>query len=152
MKILVDADASPVNEIIKKAARKYQLDLIFVSNVNHLIKSDYGKVMVVDGYSQSADVAIINLVKRGDLVITQDYGLASIVLSKGGLALHPSGKQYSEANIDGLLMQRYLNSQIRKAGGRIHGPHKRTKADNFLFSEKLTAILNNYYNYRETLE
>ncbi|MDD3365292.1 MAG: YaiI/YqxD family protein [Syntrophomonas sp.] len=141
MKILVDADACPVKDIIEKAAKEYKLKLILVSNINHLIQSDYGEVVVVDGLSQAADMAIINLTRTGDIVITQDYGLASIVLAKGGMALHPLGKQFTEDNIDGLLMQRYINNKVRKAGGRIHGPHKRNAADNSLFEERIRAII-----------
>ncbi|PKM76480.1 MAG: YaiI/YqxD family protein [Firmicutes bacterium HGW-Firmicutes-15] len=152
MKILVDADACPVKDIIEKVAKKYRLELVLVSNINHLIESAYGEVVVVDGASQAADMAIINRTLTGDIVITQDYGLASIALAKGGLALHPLGKQYTEDNIDGLLMQRYINNKVRKAGGRIHGPHKRIAADNSLFEERLTAIINNYAGERKSLE
>lgn len=152
MKILVDADACPVKDIIEKVAKEYQLELILVSNINHLIESAYGEVMVVDGLSQAADMAIINRTLTGDIVITQDYGLASIALAKGGLALHPLGKQFTEDNIDGLLMQRYINNKVRKAGGRIHGPKKRNAEDNSLFEERLTAIIDNYADERKSLE
>jgi hypothetical protein len=148
MKILVDADACPVKDIVEEIAKEYNLELILVSNINHLIESTYGKVVVVDGASQAADMAIINLTRAGDIVITQDYGLASIALAKGGLALHPLGKQFTEDNIDGLLMQRFINNKVRKAGGRIHGPHKRNAADNSLFKERLNAIINNHLSGR----
>jgi hypothetical protein len=151
MKILVDADACPVKDIIEKVAKKYHLELILVSNINHLIDSAYGEVVVVDGLSQAADMAIINRTVTGDIVITQDYGLASIALAKGGLALHPVGKQFTEDNIDGLLMQRYINDKVRRAGGRIHGPQKRNAADNSLFEERLSAIINNYVSERKSL-
>lgn len=144
MKILVDADACPVKDIIERAAKKYDLELIFISNVNHLIESALGEVVIVDGCSQAADMAIINRTKPGDIVITQDYGLASIALAKGGLALHPLGKQYTEKNIDGLLMQRFINNKVRKAGGRVHGPAKRNATDDNVFEANLLAIIDKY--------
>lgn len=141
MKILVDADACPVKDIIEEVAREYQLGLVLISNINHLIESNYGEVQVVDGAAQAADMAIINRTRPGDIVVTQDYGLASMVLAKGGLAIHPMGKQFTEKNIDGLLMQRFINYRARKAGQRINGPRKRNAADNRFFQEKLRELI-----------
>jgi uncharacterized protein len=141
LKIIVDADACPVKDIIEELARQYRLDVIMVSNINHLIASNYAKVIVVDGESQSADIAIINLTRRGDIVVTQDYGLASIALAKGGFSIDPMGKEYTPENIEGLLMRRFLNQKARRAGERINGPRKRHLSDNSVFRHKLQNII-----------
>lgn len=141
MKILVDADACPVKEIIEQIARAHSIELIMVSNINHLIKSDYARVITVDGADQSADLSIINLSRKRDIVITQDYGLASMLLAKGCYVMDSLGRRFNEANIDGLLMQRYLNQKARRAGGRITGPRKRQAADNSRFAENFLKLI-----------
>jgi len=141
LKILIDADACPVKDITEEIAREHSIELIMVSNINHLIRSNYAQVIVVDGADQSADIAIINLTKPGDIVITQDYGLASMALAKGSYAIDPLGKQYTKDNIEGLLMQRYINQKARRAGGRINGPRKRQATDNSRFQRNLLQLI-----------
>ncbi|MEN6462236.1 MAG: YaiI/YqxD family protein [Syntrophomonas sp.] len=141
MKIVVDADACPVKELIEKAAKKYQLEVIMISNHHHVIQSDYARVVVVDGASQSADIAITNITKSGDIVVTQDYGLASMVLGKRALAISPNGNIYDNQNIEGLLMQRFVNYKARKAGLRISGPRKRNPDDDRHFMLNLVMLI-----------
>jgi uncharacterized protein len=95
LKIIIDADACPVKDIAEEIAREYLIELILVANINHQIRSDYGQVIIVDGADQSADITIINLSKPGDIVITQDYGLASLALAKGSYAIDPLGRKYT---------------------------------------------------------
>jgi uncharacterized protein YaiI (UPF0178 family) len=146
MKILVDADACPVKDIIEELARQYDIELIMVSNVNHIIESNYAKVITVDGASQSADIAIINRTRSGDIVVTQDYGLASMVLAKGSYAMDSQGKQFTDGNIESLLLRRYMNQKARQAGERINGPRKRNPADNRLFKEQLQKLILEHAN------
>lgn len=141
MKILVDADACPVKIIIEKVARENDLELILVSNINHVITSDYGEVVVVDSEAQAADMAIVNRTRSGDIVVTQDYGLASMALAKGGRAIHPLGQEFTANNIEGLLLQRFINQKARRAGVRIGGPRKRNAEDNSLFEARLQQIV-----------
>ncbi|MEA4925790.1 MAG: YaiI/YqxD family protein [Syntrophomonadaceae bacterium] len=141
MRILVDADACPVKEIIEDIAREHSIELIMVSNINHFIRSDYAQVVMVDGADQSADIYIINLCRKRDIVITQDYGLASMVLAKGSYAMDSLGRRFSPCNIEGLLMQRYVNQKARRAGERITGPKKRQLADNSRFMRKLLQLI-----------
>lgn len=141
MKILVDADACPVKNIIEEVAGQFSLEVIMVSNINHLIESQYASVVVVDGASQSADIAIINLARPGDVVVTQDYGLASMVMAKGTRALTPGGKIYTDENIDRLLLSRFLNQKARRAGERIKGPRKRAGQDDRKFATSLQQII-----------
>ncbi len=141
MKILVDADACPVKKEIEAIARENNLELIMVSNVHHMVASDYATILVVDGAAQSADITIINMICPEDIVVTQDYGLASIAIAKGSYAIDPRGKLYNVDNIDSLLLQRYINQKARQAGHRINGPRKRKPADNSLFEKSLRKLV-----------
>ena len=147
MKIVVDADACPVQDIIEIVAQRCQLEVVLVSNIHHHLQSQYASIVMVDGASQAADLAIMNMVCPGDIVVTQDYGLASMVIAKGSFALDPSGRIYSDDNIDGLLMSRFLNQKARQAGKRIKGPRKRTKPDDVCFTKNLKRIIleNNHW-------
>lgn len=141
MKILVDADACPVKHIIEKTAQEHGLELIMVCNPHHVIESSYASVIMVDFAPEAVDIAIINRARCGDVVVTQDYGLASLVLSKQARAIHPDGKIYDVGNIDTLLTQRYLNARARKAGMRISGPSKRNPAQDQIFESNLLKLL-----------
>ncbi len=143
MKILIDADASPVRNITTELAKIYHIDLIIVCNVHHMINTDYGKVITVDSGSDVADHEIVNLTKKGDLVITQDYGLASLILLKGAYVLHQDGWFYTADNIDTLLLQRHLSQKMRKAKKRHGHISKRKESDNQKFKEKLEIFLKN---------
>ncbi|MEQ8237019.1 MAG: YaiI/YqxD family protein [Syntrophomonadaceae bacterium] len=141
MKVIVDADACPVKDIIEHIAREYQIETILVANLNHMIASDYARIIRVDGAAQAADIAIINLASHGDLLVTKDYGLAAIMLAKGCCVIDHMGKEYTEENIDFLLMRRYLNQKARQAGQRIGGPAKRQRNDNQHFGEKFRKAI-----------
>jgi len=141
LKTIVDADACPVKDIIEQIAREYQIETILVANLNHMIASDYARIINVDGAPQAADIAIINLASPGDILVTQDYGLAGILLAKGCCVLDHMGKEYTQENIDFLLMRRYLNQKARQAGQRISGPAKRRKIDNQRFGENFRKVI-----------
>ncbi|HRY13108.1 MAG TPA: YaiI/YqxD family protein [Syntrophomonadaceae bacterium] len=141
MKIVVDADACPVQDIIEAVAQRCQLEVVLVSNIHHQLQSRYASIVMVDAASQAADLAIMNMVCSGDIVVTQDYGLASMVIAKGSFALDPSGRIYSNDNIDELLMSRYLGQKARQAGKRTKGPRKRTKPDDDCFTRSLERII-----------
>ncbi|NLN86317.1 MAG: YaiI/YqxD family protein [Syntrophomonadaceae bacterium] len=141
MKIVVDADACPVKGIIETVGERWGVGVVLVSNHHHRMQSDYASIVVVDGASQAADLAIMNMVCRGDLVVTQDYGLASMVMAKGSYALDPSGRVFNDDNIDRLLMNRYLSQKARRAGGRTRGPRKRRQLDNDRFAHSLERIV-----------
>ncbi len=143
MRIIVDADACPVKNIIEEVASSKQIPVIMVSNLNHNITSSYSEVIVVDGTSQAADIAIVNMANTGDIVVTQDYGLASMILGKDGKAINPNGKVYSLDNIDTLLMQRYVNFKAREARQKISRPKKRNKGDNEKFKNNFIKLINN---------
>jgi uncharacterized protein YaiI (UPF0178 family) len=141
MKILVDADACPVRNIIEDLAQQYNLEVIMVSNHHHELKSSYARVLTVDSYSQSVDIAIANLASTGDIVVTQDYGLAFLVLEKGIGAIHPGGIIYTRENIEGLLIQRYINQKAREARIKTGRNRKRNIKDDIRFRQALIKLI-----------
>ena len=141
MTLIIDADGCPVRKEAVKVAKKYRLDAVIVSDINHMIHDKYAKVVTVDKGYDSADFKIIGMMKAGDLVITQDYGLASLVLSKGGYAIDQNGMIYDNDNIDMLLLRRHVSKNIRKAGGKTKGPSKRKKEDDYIFESTLENFI-----------
>lgn len=142
MKVLVDADSCPVRDIVEEVCRDNSTPVIMVADVAHEITSNYAQVIVVDSGQDEADLRIVNLTAKGDLVITGDYGLASLVLSRGGQALHPSGWAYNQENIESLLLQRHLARKARRAGERFGNNQKaRSEQDNTCFRLALREIL-----------
>jgi uncharacterized protein YaiI (UPF0178 family) len=143
MKILIDADASPVKNIIIDVAKKYKIKVIIVSNFNHNMVSDYAQIITVDEGKDMADHEIIKQTEKGDLVVTQDYGLASLILMKKADCLHQNGWFYTNDNIDMLLMQRQISQKIRRSKQKYTHIPKRTKEDDLLFKEKLEEYIKN---------
>ncbi len=141
MRILVDADACPVKNIIEEVAKQYKIEVIMVSNHHHGIKSSYARVLMVDSYSQSVDIALVNMALAGDILVTQDYGLAAMVLEKGVEAIHPGGKIYTIDNIDSLLMQRYVNQKARESKIKTTRNKKRTLQDDSRFRQEFIHLI-----------
>ncbi len=141
LKIIVDADACPVKKSIEKIAEINNLEVIMVSNYHHQITSNYATVIIADDQSQAADMIIANLTKPGDIVVTQDYGLAAIILGKNAFAIHPQGNRFSDDNIEGLLMKRYLNQKARQARKRIASVRKRTNHDDLYFEQQFENLI-----------
>lgn len=144
MKIIIDADASPVRKIVIELAMKYMIELIMVSNINHEINETYGKVYTVDQGQDSADHLIVSLTNKDDLVVTQDYGLAALVLAKGAKAIHQDGWFFNNQNIDQLLMSRHLNQKLRKVNKRPKPIPKRQKNQDDAFKKTLKIYLEQY--------
>ena len=129
MKILVDADACPVIGIVEELARKYKRKVILLCDTNHVLQSDYSEVRIIGAGADAVDFALINVCQKGDIVVTQDYGVAAMALGKGAFAIHQSGKYYTEDNIDEMLMQRHIGKTMRRSSSKIHvkGPKKRSQ-------------------------
>ncbi|MBP2652522.1 MAG: hypothetical protein H6Q73_91 [Firmicutes bacterium] len=141
MKILVDADACPKAAlgICMELGRKYGVEVWTVASFNHNIVSDHH--VTVGGDSQEADMKVINLTEPGDIVITQDWGLAALVLGKRSRCLSPVGREYSSEKMDFLLEEREIKAKLRRAGGRTKGPKKRMAEDDRNFAAGLERIL-----------
>lgn len=141
-KIIVDADACPkaVLAIAQSVGTEYGLELWTVASFNHNIKSPHH--ITVGNSSQEADIQIINVTGKGDIVITQDWGLAAMVLSKGAGAISPWGKIFRQDTIDFLLEEREIKAKHRRSGGRTKGPRKRIVQDDVLFESQLRRLIN----------
>ncbi len=115
MQIFVDADACPVVRIVEKIAEKYHIRTTLLCDTNHVLNSDYSEVIVVGAGADAVDYKLISLCHKGDIVVSQDYGVAAMALGKGAYAIHQSGKWYTDANIDQMLMERHLNKKARRS-------------------------------------
>ena len=144
MRILIDADGCPVvNETIK-VAHKFNLESIIFCDTSHNFDEKNIKVIVVSKGIDAVDFAILNNIEKGDIVITQDYGLASLVLSRNSYAINQSGMVYTNENIDELLYSRYISKKMRNSGARIKGPKKRDKSQDIIFKENLEKLILNF--------
>lgn len=143
MKIFVDADACPVVDIVEDIATKYNIPVTLLCDTNHVLTSDYSEVIVVGAGADAVDYKLISICHRGDIVVTQDYGVAAMALGKGSFAIHQSGKWYTNENIDQMLMERHLNKKARRASSRNHikGPRKGTEEDDQRFAESFEKLL-----------
>lgn len=141
MKIFVDADGSPVVNIAVDLAKEYDLEIIIVKNFAHEIKDDYATVITVDIGPDSADYYIVNNVSKGDIVVTQDYGLAALCLSKKAYPINQSGFEFTEVNIDGMLNRRYIHAKIRKQGKHHSNPKKRKSEEDTKFERNLNRLI-----------
>jgi uncharacterized protein YaiI (UPF0178 family) len=141
MKIIVDADACPKNalQICMKLGKQYAVPVWTVASMNHHIVSDHH--VIVDIGSQAADIKVINLTDAGDIIITQDWGLAAMVLGKPAFCLSPVGREYRADNIEFLMEEREVKAKVRRGGGRTKGPRKRTGEDDLQFEKTLLQIL-----------
>ncbi|WP_339217277.1 YaiI/YqxD family protein [Ornithinibacillus sp. FSL M8-0202] len=144
MKIYVDADASPVKDIVISVAKQYQIPVVLVKSISHYSHDelvDGVQTIYVDTGADAADYRIMQLAKRLDLIITQDYGLASLGLGKGCLVLHHKGFAYTNENIDQLLQTRHLSAKARRSGQKTKGPKPFTDEDRTKFKELLEKTI-----------
>ena len=142
MMIYIDADACPVTRIAEDIARRHSIPVTLLCDTSHELTSDYSTVKVIGAGADAVDFALINLCQRGDIVITQDYGVAALALGKGARAIHQSGKWFTDDNIDGLLMDRHLAKKARRSGKHhLKGPAKRTEEDEKRFAESFERMI-----------
>ncbi len=141
MKVLVDADACPVKGIIVKNAKKYNVPVTMIIDTSHELFDGYSTVVTVDKGRDSVDIKLINLLQSGDIVVTQDYGVAAMALGKGARALNQNGMVYSGNNMDRLLFERHLGQKVRRAGGRTGTIKKRTKENDDAFEKAFIRLL-----------
>ena len=147
MKILIDADACPVTRIAEDIAKRYSIPVVLLCDTNHILTSDYSTVKLIGAGADAVDIALINLCQSGDIVITQDYGVAALALGKCARAIHQSGKRFTNDNIDGLLMDRHIARKVRQsAKHHLKGPAKRTKDDDRRFAESFERMIQEALN------
>jgi uncharacterized protein YaiI (UPF0178 family) len=148
MKILVDADACPVKEIIESVAVKLRIPVVMLIDTSHILSSDYSEIILVSKAPDAVDFALINRTLSGDIVVTQDYGVAAMALAKGAFVIHPGGKIYTDNNIDIMLMERDIARKCRRAGVRVKNhAGKRTTADDDRFAEAFSKLCRKALNH-----
>ena len=141
MKVIVDGDGCAGRDIIEKAAKSYEIPLLIFCDIHHVINSDYAEVKIVDSGFQSVDMYVVNNCGRGDIVVTQDYGVAALCLPKGAKCISPSGYIFDDKNIERLLLERHIKAEIRRAGGRTSNQRKRVSEDDKRLEENLIKLL-----------
>lgn len=143
MQIYVDADACPVVGIVEETAKKYKIPVTLLCDTNHVLDSDYSDVVVVGAGADAVDYKLISICHSGDIVVSQDYGVAAMAFGKGAYAIHQSGKWYTDDNIDQMLMERHLNKKARRSSHKNHikGPKKRTEEDDERFAQSFEKLI-----------
>lgn len=140
MKILIDGDGCPVIDLTIKVARKHGIEVIIFCDTSHMIERAGVQTVLIQKGMDAVDFVITNKVQKGDIVVTQDYGLAAMILSRKAFAINQNGFIYTEGNIDQLLFRRHVVKVARKSGARLKGPKKRTEEDNIKFKEALNQL------------
>ena len=139
----VDADACPVASIVEEIAEKYNIPSTLLCDTNHVLYSDYSEVIVVGAGADAVDYKLIGICHKGDIVISQDYGVAAMALAKGAYAIHQCGKWYTNENIDQMLMERHINKKARRGSHKNHikGQRKRTEEDDAQFAQSFEKLI-----------
>lgn len=141
MKIYIDAYGCPVVRNTLKIAEKFDIPCVIICDTSHRIEHEKAETIVVDKGADSVDFHLVNLVQKGDIAITQDYGLAAMCLSKHAVVLNQDGKEYTDENISGLLEFRAVSKKTRQSGGRLKGTPKRTADKDKIFEQALREML-----------
>ena len=141
MKVLIDADACPVTDIAVTLCRKAGIPCTLLCDTAHEIHREGADTLVFDKGADSVDFALVNRVCPGDVVVTQDYGLASMCLAKNARVIHQDGWEYTQYNIQALLFQRHESKKHRMAGGRVKGPAKRKPEQDAAFRQAFQQLL-----------
>lgn len=141
MRILIDADACPVVDAAIAIAQEFHLECILLCDTAHYLNREGARTIVLSQGADSVDFALVNMVQLGDIVITQDYGLAAMCLARNSKVLNQNGMIYHEGNIESLLASRHMGQKIRRSGGRTKGPAKRTKEQDEMFVKQLRKLI-----------
>ncbi|MEG2338770.1 MAG: YaiI/YqxD family protein [Clostridium sp.] len=141
MRVLIDGDGCPVVSETIKVAKENNIEVVILCDTAHVFNREGVETIIIGQGADSVDFALVNRTSKGDIVVTQDYGLASMILSKGAYPINQNGMVYTSENIDGLLFTRHVSREIRRAGGRTKGPKKRNKEDNTKFEACLRKLI-----------
>lgn len=144
MKIYIDADGCPVVKNTLKIAEKFHIPCVIICDTAHRIEYENVETIVVEKGADSVDFRLVNLIQKGDIAVTQDYGLAAMCLSKQATVLNQDGREYTNENISGLLEFRAVSKKICQSGGRLKGMPKRTWEQDRKFEETLENMLNQF--------
>lgn len=141
MRILIDADGCPVVDSAVEIAKENSIECIILCDTSHVFEKEGAVTVTVSKGADSVDFALVNMVHNGDIVVTQDYGLAAMCLARNAVTLNQDGRIYDNNNIDSLLLARHNSKKIRMAGGRTKGPSKRTPGQDEHFKEALLTLI-----------
>ncbi|NLY20848.1 MAG: YaiI/YqxD family protein [Tissierellia bacterium] len=140
MKVYIDADGNAVTSIVEEICKKYNIPVIAVKNYNINLKSDYIEIVTVDDYKESADLYIANHISKDDILITNDYGLSSLVVNKCKKVINQSGMIIDNSNIDFLLNTRHIHKEMRLK----HNVYTKSKKRTSLNDETFKSVFENY--------
>lgn len=138
--LFIDADGCPVIDIAIKVAEEFKISVTIICDTSHEIYRDGAHTICVSKGADAVDFVLVNKIRKGDIVITQDYGLAAMVLARSCYAINQNGRLYTSDNIDQLLGFRHISSKVRRGGGRVKGPKKRTKEQDLQFELKFREL------------
>lgn len=144
LEIFIDADGCPVVDITVKISAENGIKSTIICDTAHIFEYENIETIVVSKGADSVDFVLINKVKKGDIVITQDYGLAAMCIAKNVIPINQNGFIYTNENIDNMLLKRHIAKQIRRAGGKIQNMKKRKISDNDNFKKCLTDVIRKY--------
>ena len=137
----IDADGCPVVGESVRIGNEFGWQVVLVCDCSHQMEREGAQTIYVDQGADSADFALVNRIQAGDVIVTQDYGLAAMCLARGGRPIDCNGRWYTQENIESLLLSRHLAQKNRRAGGRLSGPPKRKAEQNQRFAESLARLL-----------
>ena len=140
MRILIDGDGFPDVKKVIDIAKKYNISIIVYMDFNHEFYDDYAIIKFISPGNNAVDLEIQNQVIVNDLVLTNDYGVAVIALSKNTRCLNSNGFEYSNDNIDSLLERRYMNMKLRRTCN-VKGPKKRTTNDTLKLLNSIENVI-----------
>ena len=141
MRIYIDADGCPVVDSTLRLAAAHRVETVILCDTSHEIQRPGVQTVTVSKGADSVDFALVNRMEAGDIAVTQDYGLAAMCLAKGGRPIRQDGLLYGPDNMDRLLEERYIAGKLRRAGGRVRGPKKRTAEQDRCFEAALQALI-----------
>ena len=141
MTVLIDADGCPVVDITVRLTNQAGAECVIICDTSHVFEKPGAKTVTVPRGADSVDFTLVNMIQKGNIVITQDYGLAAMCLARGAIPISQDGMIYNDDNIDALLQQRHTAKKIRMTGGRVKGPSKRAPAQDKEFEKALKDLL-----------
>ena len=141
MRVLIDADGCPVVDIAVKESKQQKIECIILCDTSHVFEKEGAKTITVSKGADSVDYALVNMLQKGDIVITQDYGLAAMCLARNAIPISQDGMVYCNDNIGSLLQSRHMAKKVRDGGGRLKGPSKRKPEQDITFRERFIRLL-----------
>lgn len=141
MEVFIDADGCPVTDLALAIAKSHQIPCTILCDTAHQMQREGARTITVSKGADSVDFALVNLVKPVDIVVTQDYGLAAMCLSRNAIPIHQDGMIYTNDNIDSLLFFRAAAQRVRRSGGRLKGPARRTREQDRAFETAFFKLL-----------